>query len=250
MMVMNDKERKAKAAAYMREWNRKNAERINAHRRAIREPITKICLVCGKSFQAVINIVTCGETCRKIRDHESRLRAKINYRNDPENRKKEAAHMRERRKEKEVKEREAAYKQRKEYKAQQREYQKKFREENPELVKRRAKDWAADHPFQARKGSFKRMELLANDPPIGKTALRRRLRLFGECCFCGRDGALTVEHLRPLSKGGRHKEKNILGACKRCNSSKGKKPWRSWFRKQPFHAMPREYFIALACEAA
>jgi hypothetical protein len=54
----------------------------------------------------------------------------------------------------------------------------------------------------------------------------------GRCAYCGvdirifrKDGAdplyATVDHLIPLSKGGPDRVENTLGACRRCNRSKG-----------------------------
>lgn len=54
------------------------------------------------------------------------------------------------------------------------------------------------------------------------------------CEYCGRDlrdaeaRELTLDHLKPRSKGGDDSEKNIVLACLRCNSARGNKPWRSY----------------------
>lgn len=45
----------------------------------------------------------------------------------------------------------------------------------------------------------------------------------GECYLCGGKFTreeLTMEHLIPLSRGGRSTKKNIVVACKQCNSLK------------------------------
>ncbi|NNG08053.1 MAG: HNH endonuclease [Desulfobacteraceae bacterium] len=45
----------------------------------------------------------------------------------------------------------------------------------------------------------------------------------GECYYChrkvGRD-TLTMDHVLPLSRGGKSKKGNIVPACKQCNSKK------------------------------
>jgi hypothetical protein len=51
----------------------------------------------------------------------------------------------------------------------------------------------------------------------------------GWCCYCGRplldgdneDASPTIEHVTPLSRGGRYKRLNKRIACKRCNREKG-----------------------------
>lgn len=52
------------------------------------------------------------------------------------------------------------------------------------------------------------------------------------CCYCGatlESGAhLTLDHLRPRSRGGSHEASNLVTACGRCNSSRGSRPWRTF----------------------
>jgi 5-methylcytosine-specific restriction endonuclease McrA len=51
------------------------------------------------------------------------------------------------------------------------------------------------------------------------------LEEFDNCCaYCqARDVSLAIEHVVPLSRGGRHTKGNVVPACKSCNSSKGAK---------------------------
>lgn len=64
------------------------------------------------------------------------------------------------------------------------------------------------------------------------------------CCFCGQppisDRSLTIDHLKPRSKGGENISKNCLPACLEHNRSKGSEDWRPWFRSQPFYDKIRE----------
>lgn len=49
------------------------------------------------------------------------------------------------------------------------------------------------------------------------------------CAYCGTsDVALTMDHVIPLSRGGRHSVSNIVPACLRCNSSKGSRTPEEW----------------------
>jgi len=51
-------------------------------------------------------------------------------------------------------------------------------------------------------------------------------RQFGMCFYCGGDIRLadfTVDHVIPLSKGGKDTWSNIVGACEECNVEKGNK---------------------------
>lgn len=67
------------------------------------------------------------------------------------------------------------------------------------------------------------------------------------CCFCGQppisDKSLTIDHLRPRSKGGENTSKNCLPACLDHNRSKGSEDWLPWFRRQDFYSIEREATI-------
>lgn len=64
------------------------------------------------------------------------------------------------------------------------------------------------------------------------------------CCFCGQppisDQSLTIDHLKPRSKGGEDVSNNCLPACLRHNQAKGSNDWQPWFRQQPFYSIERE----------
>jgi len=64
------------------------------------------------------------------------------------------------------------------------------------------------------------------------------------CCFCGQppisDKSLTIDHLKPRSKGGEDVSHNCLPACLEHNQSKGSNDWRPWFRQQSFYDARRE----------
>lgn len=48
------------------------------------------------------------------------------------------------------------------------------------------------------------------------------------CYWCKREpaevGALTLEHLQPISQGGEEHVRNYALACERCNKSRGNRP--------------------------
>lgn len=47
----------------------------------------------------------------------------------------------------------------------------------------------------------------------------------GLCVWCYRaDRLLTMDHVDPLSRGGKHEIENVAPACKSCNSAKAAKP--------------------------
>lgn len=42
-----------------------------------------------------------------------------------------------------------------------------------------------------------------------------------ECQYCGTKKELTLDHVMPSSRGGKHAWTNLVTACKRCNAKKG-----------------------------
>ena len=63
-------------------------------------------------------------------------------------------------------------------------------------------------------------------PIVKRNVVRRVLfcRDNWRCSYCGRDGGprdLTVDHVKPLSRGGEHTWDNVVSACRRCNHRKG-----------------------------
>lgn len=67
------------------------------------------------------------------------------------------------------------------------------------------------------------------------------------CAYCGRppidDKSLTIDHVRPRSRGGENRTKNCIPACKRCNLAKGSEEWVSWYRLQPYYSLEAEIRI-------
>ena len=51
----------------------------------------------------------------------------------------------------------------------------------------------------------------------------------GQCQYCGCTSNLTLDHIRPKSKGGRYEASNLVTACLKCNQSKGSSHWLSWW---------------------
>lgn len=64
------------------------------------------------------------------------------------------------------------------------------------------------------------------------------------CAYCDNppidDKSLTVDHVRPKSRGGEDRTSNCVPACKSCNHSKGSQDWKSWYRLQDFYSQVNE----------
>ena len=48
------------------------------------------------------------------------------------------------------------------------------------------------------------------------------------CYYCGSLSSITIDHVVPISKGGRHSIGNLVSCCKNCNSSKKDKLLIQW----------------------
>lgn len=55
------------------------------------------------------------------------------------------------------------------------------------------------------------------------------LRDFGHrCAYCNKAGKMTIDHVMPLSRGGRHSISNLVPACKACNKNKANLTVSEW----------------------
>lgn len=65
-----------------------------------------------------------------------------------------------------------------------------------------------------------------------------------KCAYCGQppidERSLTLDHVKPKSKGGEDMTTNCVPACKNCNHSKGSLEWKEWFRAQDFYTKEAE----------
>lgn len=67
------------------------------------------------------------------------------------------------------------------------------------------------------------------------------------CAYCDKQGtyeSLTLDHIKPRSKGGQYVRSNLIPACPDCNRNKGSRNWLQWFREVfPNHCPERESLI-------
>lgn len=56
-------------------------------------------------------------------------------------------------------------------------------------------------------------------PPVNRREVLRRDQY--QCQYCGSPKQLTLDHVIPRSKGGKHSWNNVVIACQSCNSRKG-----------------------------
>ncbi|MEU5683612.1 HNH endonuclease [Streptomyces venezuelae] len=70
------------------------------------------------------------------------------------------------------------------------------------------------------------------------------LEIFGgSCSYCSWGGAEAIDHVIPVSEGGRDDVSNVVPACRSCNSSKRDRAVLQWQRD--IHARPVESVVSM-----
>lgn len=91
----------------------------------------------------------------------------------------------------------------------------------------RVERWRKENPEKHRAQRLKRRSQKVNAPGASYTTeklIRARVDLYGgRCYYCDKEGADSIDHRIPLSRGGSHWPANLVPCCRRCNSSKNVK---------------------------
>lgn len=101
-----------------------------------------------------------------------------------------------------------------------------YAEENRDRILAYARDYAQRNPEANRRAAHIRRvrERDGDIREVTEVDLRRLLDRYGNACaYCGSGHDLTLDHVVPVSRGGRHAIGNLVPACRSCNSSKGPK---------------------------
>ena len=91
--------------------------------------------------------------------------------------------------------------------------------------------WLRLHPEKARLRSHQsRVRRLAVERfLVSESDWLQLCRRFGErCAYCGDVAKLTIDHVVPITRGGRHSIGNLLPACRSCNASKNNRFLVEW----------------------
>jgi 5-methylcytosine-specific restriction endonuclease McrA len=105
-----------------------------------------------------------------------------------------------------------------------------YAKNNPEVMKLKA------HKYKATKISQTEGKILVKD-------LKDLEKLFNNrCAYCGislRKVERHLDHVKPLSRKGKHSIDNLVPACRRCNLTKKDALLIDWYPKQSFHSLAR-----------
>lgn len=94
-----------------------------------------------------------------------------------------------------------------------------------------ALEYGRRRPEVGRASRAKRKALVRNAGVLEVSArdwLRLCARHGGRCFYCGEASQLTMDHVIPIIRGGRHSIGNLVPACVSCNSSKSRRFIMEW----------------------
>lgn len=104
----------------------------------------------------------------------------------------------------------------------------RWREENRERYAEMLRDWAKRNPTLKSQHRAHRRARKANGSISARDWTRLINRYGGRCFYCGSHEPMTIDHIIPLARGGRHTIGNVLPACKSCNCSKQERLIIEW----------------------
>ena len=110
------------------------------------------------------------------------------------------------------------------------------------------------HPFQDYAPVYERIsDYLFNMTALTRREARQQWRNSikeawnNRCAYCGKppidDESITIDHVRPKSKGGEDRTSNCIPACTECNQNKSSQDWVAWYRMQEFYTIEGEWRI-------
>jgi 5-methylcytosine-specific restriction endonuclease McrA len=116
-----------------------------------------------------------------------------------------------------------------------RESMRRWREANPEdarAIRKRYREANIDEVRKRERENTHRRRALKGSTSPALAEFMAEL-ITQPCTYCGATENITVDHVIPLSRGGKHEAANLTAACYSCNSSKGAKLLDEWDHGEP-----------------
>jgi len=99
---------------------------------------------------------------------------------------------------------------------------------NPERSRQGVERWRADNQNRVNELSRRRTATKRGNG-IYITTRKEISRLYASACiYCQSRQNITLDHVVPIARGGRHSIGNLVSACKSCNSSKRDRTIMEW----------------------
>lgn len=107
-----------------------------------------------------------------------------------------------------------------------RDYMRKRRATDPEAVRATYNRWRARNREQEIERCHRRRVAIESADPATVAMVAQLLT--EPCAYCGATENITIDHVVPLSRGGKHEADNLAPACYPCNCSKNSKLLSEW----------------------
>ncbi len=103
-----------------------------------------------------------------------------------------------------------------------------WKKQNPEKVAKNNKIFRKRHPERIANNAARRRKKIAQNGIF--QILNKELKAIyaSKCFYCGATESIEMDHVIPISRGGRHSIGNLVPACKTCNLSKRDKLLIEW----------------------
>lgn len=109
---------------------------------------------------------------------------------------------------------------------------------NAEKVRLKNRNWAASNPQKIIQKNLRRNSRVKAGGIylISKTEINHILAK--PCFYCGLKEQITIDHVMPVSRNGKHSIGNLVAACKSCNSSKKDRTITEWNKQKTALQVP------------
>ena len=99
---------------------------------------------------------------------------------------------------------------------------------NPEAYKKSKNKWRLENPEKFRSLKQKRRAKIRDNGTFFISGKEIKKLYESNCFYCGSSDQIEIDHIIPISKGGRHSIGNLVSACRKCNRSKTNKYLAQW----------------------
>lgn len=105
---------------------------------------------------------------------------------------------------------------------------KKWSEANYEQYRARVKAWTLANPDRVHDFRATRRSRKLENGIFLITRKEIKALLSSHCFYCGSAESISLDHVIPISRGGRHSIGNLVAACRSCNSRKNARFITEW----------------------